>query len=277
MSRARIDRHLRMTDVIAAAPRASHTRCRSRCSVDLQTGIVYGPAVTRRFGRALGVNLAPAARKACNFACAYCSSEWSAPPARGEWPTTENVATAVEHALANGAAIDTILVAGNGEPTLHPGFAPIAERLAQLKVRLAPAAALTLLSNGSTLNQLHVAYSLGHFDVRCIKLDAGDATTFRVMNGPAAAFGRILSDLRRVAGLSLISTFVRGAGVDAGNTTPGALDAWLDAVHRVRPQMVDLCTPDRSLRAPFARVPAAVLEELANRVRGLGIQARVFA
>ncbi len=39
--------------------------------MNLQHEIVYGPVVSRRLGRALGVNLAPAGRKACNFECAY--------------------------------------------------------------------------------------------------------------------------------------------------------------------------------------------------------------
>jgi wyosine [tRNA(Phe)-imidazoG37] synthetase (radical SAM superfamily) len=38
----------------------------------LQTGIVYGPVRSRRFGRSLGINLSPCGRKLCSFDCVYC-------------------------------------------------------------------------------------------------------------------------------------------------------------------------------------------------------------
>ena len=88
-----------------------------------------------------------------------------------------------------------------------------------------------------------------------MKLDAGDTTTFRVMNGPATALGRILANLRHVARLSLVSTFVREGSSHGGNTTFGAIRAWLDTVKRVEPETVDVCTPHRVLRAPFVPVP----------------------
>ena len=245
--------------------------------MNLQTGIVYGPALTRRFGRALGVNLAPAARKACNFECAYCSSEWKAQPAPHDWPATDAILGAVERELATAGEIDTVLVAGNGEPTLHPAFAAIAEGLSKVSVRRAPAAALTLVSNGSTLKRLNVAYALRHFDARYVKLDAGDVTTFRIVNGPSVALARILADLQRVSRVRLISTFVKHAHGGGDNTAPGAIHAWLDAVRRVGPASVDVCTPNRALPAPFEAVPAAMLEDIADRVRGIGIRARVFA
>jgi wyosine [tRNA(Phe)-imidazoG37] synthetase (radical SAM superfamily) len=49
-----------------------------------------------------------------------------------------------------------ITVAGNGEPTLHLAFAPIADGLFVARNRLAPNATLTLLSNGSMPHRLEV-------------------------------------------------------------------------------------------------------------------------
>ena len=101
-------------------------------------------------------------------------------------------------------------------------------------------AKLTLLSNGSTLNRLDVVYSLPRFDKRCMKLDAGDATTFRLMNAPAIPLGRLIADLRSVGQLTLQSMFVRDDEGVVDNTTPRAVSAWLEAVDRVRPESVDL-------------------------------------
>jgi wyosine [tRNA(Phe)-imidazoG37] synthetase (radical SAM superfamily) len=247
--------------------------------MNLQTAIVYGPVVSRRLGRTLGVNLAPAGRKACNFECAYCRSAWTELPTRREWPDPAAVIGAVAHALEGCGEIDAITVAGNGEPTLHPAFASIAEGLFHARERFAPTAKLALVSNGSTLNRLEVVNALGRFDTRCMKLDAGDATTFRLMNGPQIPLGRLIADLRNVGRLRLQSTFVHDAKGLVDNTTPGAVDAWLEAVKRIRPEAVDIGTLDRmpARESSLQRVPPGLLEEIAARVRALAVPARVFA
>jgi wyosine [tRNA(Phe)-imidazoG37] synthetase (radical SAM superfamily) len=246
--------------------------------MDLQAGIVYGPVASRRLGRSLGVNLAPAGRKTCNFNCSYCQYGWTDFAATGDWPRAADVIDAVDRALASDPRVDHITVAGNGEPTLHPAFGPIAEGLFRVRERRAPSARLALLSNGSTLTRLDVVYSLPHFDVRCMKLDAGDATTFRLMNAPGIPLGRLIANLRSVAHLTLQSMFVQDADGIVDNTTSSAVAAWLEAVDRIRPERVDLYSVARSTARPSLRkVGPAVLEAIAMRVAALGIPARVFA
>jgi wyosine [tRNA(Phe)-imidazoG37] synthetase (radical SAM superfamily) len=247
--------------------------------MDLQTGIVYGPVASRRLGRTLGVNLAPAGRKACNFECAYCRVAWTEPPARGDWPDPPDVIRAVERALESCGAIDAITVGGNGEPTLHPAFAPIADGLCRARNRLAPDAKLTLLSNGSMLHRREVLNALGRFDVRVMKLDAGDATTFRLMNGAPIPLGRLVGNLRGVGRLTLRSMFVHDARGVVDNTTPRAVQAWLQAVDRIRPDAVEIGTLDQNPRpgSSLQRVPAEALEAIAAKVRAVHVRARVYA
>jgi wyosine [tRNA(Phe)-imidazoG37] synthetase (radical SAM superfamily) len=247
--------------------------------MDLQTEIVYGPVASRRLGRTLGVNLAPAGRKACNFECAYCRFAWTEPPARDDWPDPRDVIRAVERALETCGEIAAITVAGNGEPTLHPAFAPIADGLFHARNRLAPNAKLTLLSNGSMLHRLEVLSSLGRFDTLVMKLDAGDATTFRLMNAAPITLGRLIGDLRGVGRLTLQSMFVHDASGVVDNTTPSAVHAWLETVRRIRPERVDICTLEHipARVSTLRRVSADVLEEIAEKVRALAVPVRVFA
>lgn len=240
----------------------------------LQTGVVYGPMYSRRYGRALGVNLAPAGRKACNFDCTYCEYGPSTAQPPTAFPAPAEVVDALDAALFEHTDIDTVVVAGNGEPTLHPAFAPIAQGLWDVRRRRAPHAKLALVSNGSTLNRLDVMYSLACFDLRCMKLDAGDETTFRLMNAPMISLGRLIADLRFIGQLTLQSRFVRDAARGIDNTTPPALDAWLEAVARVQPAAVDISALDCP---SLTRVPQPILEEIATRVRGLGVPATVYA
>ena len=245
--------------------------------MELQGGIVYGPVASRRFGRSLGVNLAPDGRKTCNYNCAYCQYGWTEFPARGEFPRPGDVIDAVDRALADDPAVDAITLAGNGEPTLHPAFAPIADGLFYVRQRRAPQAKLILLSNGSTLGRLDVAYSLARFDSRCMKLDAGDATTFRLMNAAGIPLGRLIADLRGVGRLTLQSMFVQDSERTVDNTTPRAVDAWLEALDRIRPERVDIYTLARPpARSSLLAAPRETLERIAARVSALDIPAVVF-
>ncbi len=244
--------------------------------MDLQNGIVYGPVTSRRFGRSLGVNLAPAGRKTCNYNCAYCQYGWTSFPPSAAFPHTADVVAAVDDALTRDPDVDTITVAGNGEPTLHPAFAPISEGLFLVRARRAPKARLALLSNASTLGRLDIVYSLSRFDERCMKLDAGDATTFRLMNAGMIPLGRVIADLKTVGRLTLQSMFVRDRERTIDNTTPRAVDAWLEAVDRIRPERVDLYTLARvPARASLVAAPRDVLDAIASRVSAIGIAARV--
>jgi wyosine [tRNA(Phe)-imidazoG37] synthetase (radical SAM superfamily) len=246
--------------------------------MDLQSGLVYGPLSSRRLGRSLGVNLSPPGRKTCNFNCAYCQYGWTDFPVRGAFPAPADVIDAVDRALAKNPEIDSITVAGNGEPTLHPAFGPIVEGLFAVRARRAPAAKLSLLSNGSQLARLDVAYSLARFDNRCMKLDAGDMTTFRRVNAPGISLGRLLADLRAIGHFTLQSMFVRDEEGVVDNTTPRAVDAWIEAVDRVHPDSVDIYTlARRPARKTLRPAPVAVLEGIALRVALLGISARVIA
>ena len=246
--------------------------------MDLQSGLVYGPVRSRRLGMSLGVNLSPPGRKTCNFNCVYCEYGWTDFPVRGAFPAPADVIDAVDRALAENPQVDSITVAGNGEPTLHPGFAPIAEGLFAVRARRAPNAKLALLSNGSTLDRVDVKYSLSRFDTRCMKLDAGDATTFRRVNAPGIPLARLIADLRQIGRLTLQSMFVRDQEGVIDNTTPRAVAAWLEAVDRVRPENVDIYTLARPpARGSLHKAPAAVLETIAAQVGTLGIRARVVA
>ena len=232
--------------------------------------------VSRRLGRSLGVNLAPAGYKSCNFNCAYCREEWMDLPSRDEWPEASGIIAAVDRALDTCGSIDTIAVAGNGEPTLHPAFAVIADGLVRVRARRAPEARLALLTNGSTLGRLDVYGSLARFDARRVKFDAGDATTFRLLNAPCVPLGRLIADLRSLSRLTLQSTFVTDTQNRVTNTTASALDAWFGAVRQIKPEGVDICTVRRP-GTPLLPIRGEVLERIADVVRSMGFPARVLA
>src|SRR5712691_5929197 len=130
----------------------------SGMSMPLLEGIVYGPVRSRRLGRSLGINVLPRDLKVCNMNCAYCQYGWTRKRhSRGQsrgWPSPVHIETVVSTRLRNAAVtveiIDRLTVAGHGEPTLHPEFEEIAERLARVRDMLAPGIRLSILSNSTT-------------------------------------------------------------------------------------------------------------------------------
>ena len=72
--------------------------------------------------------------------------------------------------------------------------------------------------------------------------------------------------------------FVRDAEGVVDNTTPRAVNAWLEAVDRVRPgTWTSIRSRARRRAIRCRRPPRPVLEAIAAQVAALGIRARVIA
>jgi wyosine [tRNA(Phe)-imidazoG37] synthetase (radical SAM superfamily) len=252
-------------------------------TIPLQPGLVYGPVKSRRLGMSLGVNLLPECRKVCTFNCAYCQYGWTPPDPLGtsvldeNWASPDAVADAVDEALARAGGIDRITLAGNGEPTLHPDFRDVVERLRLVRNRRARYARLAVLSNASTLSDRSVVAALLRLDERYMKLDAGDDATLRKMNGSGVGIDAIVAGLKRVPDITLQALFTRDAEGKIDNTTDEAVDHWLKAVAAIRPSAVHIYTIDREPAwEALQRVPESMLQKIAGKVSAAGIRAVVF-
>lgn len=124
--------------------------------------------------------------------CAYCQYGWTRGASRyrghaTRWPTPGAVETALAMRLEQAADarewLNRITVAGHGEPTLHPDFAEVTDRLCALRDRLAPSLPLAILSNSTTAGWEEVRLALRRYDERYMKLDAGDPITYARING----------------------------------------------------------------------------------------------
>jgi wyosine [tRNA(Phe)-imidazoG37] synthetase (radical SAM superfamily) len=154
-------------------------------------GLVYGPVMSWRFGRSLGIDPVPPPKR-CTFNCVYCQlgptnipvktiSRW-----QHELPDKNMLQNDLEQHLRQLSvdSLDVVTISGSGEPTINLGLATMVRQIRE-QVSGVP---VVLLTNGSLLGNLKVLKSLKEFDIVTIKFDAGDNETHRLINRPFVSF-----------------------------------------------------------------------------------------
>lgn len=246
--------------------------------------IIFGPIKSRRLGVSLGVNLLPQHGKICSFDCIYCECGLNADGREDtQLPTRQQVRKALEEKLiaykqAGGEPIDTFTFAGNGEPTLHPDFKEIVLDTQKLRNQYYPDAKISVLTNAWQLDKPAVLEGLLQVDNAILKLDSAIPSTLLNMNRPVSptfSMDTLIEQLASFRGQCIVQTmFLRGAGVD--NTTPAEIEAWLGALKRIQPALVQLYSIDRKVPIEgLEHVGEEELKAIAAKVKKIGLKTLV--
>ncbi len=237
-------------------------------SISLQQDIIYGPVLSRRLGRSLGINLLPTDHKTCSFDCVYCqygrTKAHTLSPDIKNLPSMEDILVAVEKALKKPHSIDFLTFSGNGEPTLHPDFPAIVREVRRLKEQLRPQAQLALLSNSSRVSDTEIIDALSRIDFPMMKLDAGDEMTFESINQPVQELSLqdIVKGLGEMSNLFIQSVLIDG---DISNSRGEAYAQWAAVLADLRPEKVHIYSTER----PTARDDVVCLS--AGRLKAIQI------
>lgn len=226
---------------------------------------VYGPVRSRRLGVSLGLNLLPARSKLCSLDCPYCQCGRNTPKAEGaRWPSPDEVAHSLSRALARATTRpDWITFSGNGEPTLHPRFAVVVDRVLKVRAEIAPASRVAILSNGLAAGQPAVRTALLRLDARMLKLDPGPMER---VNGVRYDTDRLIVEYRALKPYTLQAMVTTGREWDG--SSDASLAAWLPVLVRAAPDAVHLYSLDRPPADPtLKRVPRERLEQMAVAIR----------
>lgn len=205
---------------------------------------IFGPILSRRLGRSLGIDLLPP--KTCSMNCVYCecgvTTELS--NERSEWVPTEAVIAELDAVLATHPALDFITFSGAGEPTLHSGIGKIIDHIRALDTGVK----ICLLTNGSTLGSPGVSESLRGLDRIVPSLDAVTESVFEAVNRPAPGVtaANILSGIchfRKVCPQTemALEIFI----VPGLNDSETEITAFAEAVRLINPNKVQLNSLDR--------------------------------
>jgi wyosine [tRNA(Phe)-imidazoG37] synthetase (radical SAM superfamily) len=230
----------------------------------LWESVVIGPVHSRRLGTSLGLNLLPARSKLCGFNCPYCECGFNTARAPGSrWPSPDEVAHGLRQALQRRGAPDWITFSGNGEPTLHPRFAGVVDRVLAARDEMAPGTPVAILSNGLTASTPGVREALLRLDARIMKLDPGPPLQ---VNGVAWNVDRLVSAYRALKPLTIQAMVARGGEWDG--SSDASLAAWVPLVLGADPDAIQLYTVDRPpADATIHRVTRERLLAMAQAIR----------
>jgi wyosine [tRNA(Phe)-imidazoG37] synthetase (radical SAM superfamily) len=226
----------------------------------------------------------PPEAKLCAFDCVYChygATDAATAGSTIHYPDVSVIAGELKQALeALGALpeqLDYITFSGNGEPTLHPQFDRIVDEVRILRDRFAPAVPLAILSNSTTVRWPHIRAALMKLDRKIMKLDAGTPATFAAVNRPHSSIRleEIIEGLSHLERISIQTAFMTGS---TDNTSRTDIDAWIEAIRRIRPLDIQVYTIDRpSADDQLRKVDRSILEGIAADVmEKTGITAKVY-
>jgi wyosine [tRNA(Phe)-imidazoG37] synthetase (radical SAM superfamily) len=226
---------------------------------------VYGPVMSRRLGRSLGVDLVP--RKVCSYDCTYCQLGPTTvlTTERAEYFPTSEILADVASWLKQDGQTDYITLSGSGEPTLHSGLADIISAIQAMTS--IPCAVLT---NGSLLWVDEVAAACAEADLVLPSLDAADDNTFKRINRPhpSIAFDSMLEGLRSFGQRSLAPVWLEIMLVEGENDAPEHISEFRETIKQLAPKRVQLNTV---VRPPSVRgVKPVSLERLGGIAKELG-------
>jgi wyosine [tRNA(Phe)-imidazoG37] synthetase (radical SAM superfamily) len=238
-------------------------------------GIVYGPVVSRRLGRSLGVNITPPGCRVCPLDCVYCEFGGEEKRDRGaRWPAPGEIGSAIANRLDRVGELDSVTISGYGEPTAHPRFGAVVAEIVSQVGRQRPALGVRILTNGSQTARESVRRALDLLDERIVKLDASMEAVCRPRS--SQMLGRSVAGMCQLSDVTLQCCFIHGS---VSNTDDSSVSDWVDTVRVVRPRAVQIYTINhRPADGEIRPVSKDQLEEIACRLRSkTGIDADVFA
>jgi wyosine [tRNA(Phe)-imidazoG37] synthetase (radical SAM superfamily) len=204
---------------------------------------LFGPVLSRRLGRSLGVDLVPF--KVCSFDCVYCECGETTKVVleREDFFPVQEVLDELEDYLSHSPVLDFITFSGSGEPTLSLS---IGICIRYLKERF-PSYRVAVLTNGTLLWKGDVRRDLLEADIVLPTLSSAIEQTYHRIHRPAPGLpvGLIIAGIEQFRqeyeGEIWLEIFI----IPGINTTEAELEALRNAIQRIQPDRVQLNTLDR--------------------------------
>jgi len=228
---------------------------------------LFGPVLSRRLGRSLGVDLV--SYKVCTFDCVYCEVGHTTAKTlqRQEFFPPSGIEEELKRFFSTNPVLDYVTLSGSGEPTLSLSLGRV---IGFIKTHF-PAYPLAVLTNASLIWDRHVQQELLPSDVVLPTLSTVDEEIFRRIHRPSPGIypGKILEGLREFRAVYRGEIWVEVFLIPGVNMDRDHLAALGDEIGRIRPDRVQLNTLDRPGTEPWVR--PATPQELQDAARMLGL------
>lgn len=174
-----------------------------------------------------------------------------------------------------GDRLESIVVLGDLDPTMHPEFREISENLRELCNKWYPKAKLTLISDNPELGDLEICHALLAYDRPIVRLEAGTQKTHTALSGrPGKTLKEAVEGLHRIEHRNLVvrTQLVRGK-ID--NSTDSEIKAWIRFLGQVKPSLVRLSTPAKA-QGDCKPITKTRMNQVVNEVsEKVGVQVEV--
>lgn len=214
---------------------------------------LFGPVMSRRLGRSLGVDMVPF--KTCNCNCVYCECGAATPVAhsRQSFIPPSELTDELQHFLSAQPELDYVTFAGSGEPTLNVDLGKMVRYVKEYFPRYPTA----LLTNGTLFHLDKVREDVMPFDLVLPSLDAASADVFHRINRPydtldvQTVIDGLIAFSERFNGQMWIEVFI----VPGINDTTEELSRLKEVLASIRPTRVQLNSLDRPGACDWVAVP----------------------
>ncbi|OQX84351.1 radical SAM protein [candidate division KSB1 bacterium 4484_87] len=221
----------------------------------------------------LGVDLVP--HKTCSLNCVYCECgrTTNLTLKREQYVPTKDVINELQEYLGSRPKLDFVTFSGSGEPTLHAGIGEISDFIKKNY----PHYKLALLTNGTLFYDSEVRTEVKDIDIILPSLDAATELSFKKINlpHPKLKIPTVIDGLVQLrsefSGTMWLEVFI----VPGINDNDDEIFALRDAIHRIKPDQVQLNTLDRPGTAEW--VEAATQDELRRIAEMLDWETEIIA
>ncbi len=204
--------------------------------------IIFGPVISRRFGKSLGVDLSPNIKQ-CNFDCLYCELK---PQKRvqnfSDILPVEEILSQIKEALKEYRDIDVLTFTANGEPTLYPHLGELIDEVNKIKGNIKT----LILSNSSTINQKSTQKALKKFDTVKLSFDCFSKECFKRLDRAVGVdIEEIKDGIREFAKEFKGELVVEVLVVKGINDKPKEISQIASFLAQIKPLRVDFGSIDR--------------------------------
>ncbi len=226
---------------------------------------IFGPVISRRLGKSLGIDLVPF--KTCSLDCIYCEcgKTNNLTTERAEYVPTEEVIQELDNYLSTSPDLDYVTFSGSGEPTLHSGIGKI---ISFLKTNY-PDYRIALLTNSTLLGNKDLLEEIKEVDLIIPSLDAVLEKTFKKINRPLTSLTvediiKPLINLKNnIKGLIWLEIFI----IPGINDSREEITKFKEIIEKMNPDKIQLNSLDRpGTETWIKKAKHFSLEEIAQKL-----------